>query len=125
VALDVSATAIAALRAAAQDHGLTDRFDARVVDLDRGLPADVLGTCALVICQRFRDPELYPAILGAARVGGLIVVTVLSRVGLTGEAGSFHAGPGELIDAFRRLDAEILRSIESGGEATLVARRVG
>jgi hypothetical protein len=55
----------------------------------------------------------------------VIVVTVLSRVGLSREAGSFHAAPGELIDAFRRPDVEILRSIESEGEATLVARRLG
>jgi len=125
VALDVSATAVAALRSAADDRGLADRIDARVVDLDRGLPADVENDCALVICQRFRDPRLYPAILDAARVGGLIVVTVLSRVGLRGGAGPFHAAPGELLDAFRRSEAEIVRAVEGDGEATLVARRVG
>jgi SAM-dependent methyltransferase len=123
VSLDVSAVAIEALRAAAHSRGLGDRIDARIVDLDRGLPADVNGDCALVICQRYRDPALYPAIADSAVVGGLIVVTVLSRVGLIGEAGSFHAAPGELLDAFRRLDVEILRSVEGEGEATVVARR--
>jgi hypothetical protein len=53
-----------------------------------------------------------------------MVVTVLSRVGHLGEAGDFHAAPGELIDAFRTLDVEILRSVEGDGEATLVGRRI-
>ena len=124
VSLDVSPTAIAALRAAAAHRGLADRIDARVVDLDRGIPADVRVGCALVICQRYRDPRLYPAIVEAAGEGGLIVVSVLSRVGLGTEAGAFHAAPGELIDAFRRPDVEIVRSIERDGQATLVARIV-
>jgi SAM-dependent methyltransferase len=125
VSLDVSATAIGALRSAAAARGLAERIDARQVDLDRGLPADVTAGCALVICQRFRDPRLYPAIMGAAGVGGLIVVTVLSRVGAGEQRGPFHASPGELLDAFDRPEMEILRSIESNGEATLVARRIG
>ncbi len=76
-------SAIDALRRAAGRRGLEHRIDARVVDLDDGLPADVRGLCSLVVCQRFRDPRLYPAIADAARPGGLIVVTVLSAVGLS------------------------------------------
>ena len=122
VALDVSPAAIAALRAAAAAHGLEHRIDARVVDLDDGLPADVHGRCALVICQRFRDPRLYTAIADAAGPGGLVVITVLSAVGAT--AGPHHAPPGELAEAFGALDVEVVRSVEANGEATLVARRL-
>ena len=123
VAIDVSATAIGALRASAAERGLDGRIDARVVDLDDGLPADVADRCTLVICQRFRDPRLYTALAGAAAPGGLIVVTVLSQVGAT-SPGPYHAPPGELAHAFRTLDVEILRVVEEDGEATLVARRL-
>jgi SAM-dependent methyltransferase len=122
VALDVSPAAIAALRAAAAAHGLEHRIDARIVDLDDGLPADVHGRCALVICQRFRDPRLYTAIADAAIPDGLLVITVLSAVGAT--AGPYRAPPGELAEAFGALDVEVLRSVEANGEATLVARRL-
>jgi len=123
VALDVSPAGIAALRAASAAHGLDDRIDARVVDLDDGLPTDVRGRCALVICQRFRDPRLYATIADAARPGGLVVITVLSAVGAA-SAGPYHAPPGELDDAFGALDVEVVRSVEANGEATLVARRL-
>jgi len=123
IALDVSSIAIEALRASATGRELDHRIDAHVVDLDDGLPADVVGRCALVICQRFRDPRLYPALAGAAFRGGLIVVTVLSQVGAS-SPGVHHAPQGELEDAFRPLDVEILRAVEADGEATLVARRL-
>ena len=123
VALDVSPVAIDSLRRSAREALLEHLIDARVVDLDDGLPADVRGMCSLVVCQRFRDPRLYPAIVDAARPGGVIVVTVLSRVGLSRDAGAFHAAPGELVVAFGSLDVDIVRSVEGEGEATLVARR--
>jgi SAM-dependent methyltransferase len=123
VALDASPIAIAALRAAAARHGVGERIDARVIDLDGGLPDDIEARCALVICQRFRDPRLYPSLVQAAEPGGLVVITVLSAVG-TASPGQFHAPAGELTDAFRALDVEVLRSLEQDGEATLVARRV-
>jgi 2-polyprenyl-3-methyl-5-hydroxy-6-metoxy-1,4-benzoquinol methylase len=122
VAFDVSPTAIGALRAAAAARRLDARIDAHVVDLDDGLPADVGGGYALVICQRFRDPRLYAALAGAATPGGLIVITVLSQVGAQ-SPGPHHAPVGELVDAFRALDVEIVRTGEGNGEATLVARR--
>lgn len=122
VAIDVSPAAIGALRASAAARGLDGRIDARVVDLDNGLPADVADRCALVICQRFRDPRLYAALAGAAIPGGLVVVTVLSQVGAT-SPGPHHAPPGELEATFRALDVEIVRAVEEDGEATLVARR--
>ena len=123
IALDVSPLAIGALQAAAQERNLADRIDARVADLDDGLPRDLEGRCALVICQRFRDPRLYPALVAAATPGGLVVVTVLSVVGAE-SAGPFHAPPGELESAFRGLPVEVLRIDEGDGAATLVARRI-
>ena len=123
VALDVSPVAIDALRRSATAHGLADRIDARVVDLDAGIPGDLNARCSLVICQRFRSRDLYPQLVQALTPGGVLVITVLSHVGAL-EPGRFHAAPGELFDAFSALDVEIERSQEAGGEATLAARRI-
>jgi 2-polyprenyl-3-methyl-5-hydroxy-6-metoxy-1,4-benzoquinol methylase len=123
IAIDVSPVAIAALDHAATRLGVTDRIEARVVDLDGGLPGDVAGRCALVVCQRFRDPSIYPDLVTALAPGGVLVLTVLSQVGAV-EPGSFHAPPGELFDHFSPIGGvEIVRGTESDGEATLVARR--
>lgn len=123
VAIDASDVAITALNSAAVRLGMRDRIDSRVVDLDGGLPADMGSRCALVVCQRFRDPELYEQLAYMLEPGGVVVVTVLSQVGLQGESGEFHAPPGELVDAFREFDVSIERHVELDGEATLVARR--
>jgi 2-polyprenyl-3-methyl-5-hydroxy-6-metoxy-1,4-benzoquinol methylase len=125
VALDASEVAITALNSAAVSLGVRDRIESHVVDLDEGLPAELAGTCSLVICQRFRDPRLYEQLVFMAKPGGAVVVTVLSRVGHPEVPGPFHAPPGELVCAFREFDVEILRSVEADGEATLVARRRG
>ncbi len=121
VAIDASDVAITQLNSAAVRLGLRDRIDSRVVDLDAGLPADA-GNCSLVICQRFRDPQLYEQLVYMLEPGGVVVVTVLSAVGLDGEPGEFHAPPGELVCAFRELEVDIERHVELDGEATLVAR---
>ncbi len=123
VALDASEVAITALNGAAVSAGVRDRIESRVVDLDDGLPTDLANSCALVICQRFRDPKLYEQLVYMLEPGGVLVITVLSRVGVNGEAGPFHAPPGDLVCTFRQLDVDILRSVELDGEATLVARR--
>jgi len=123
VALDASPIAIAALRSAASERGLADRIDARVVDLDDGLPVELTGRCALVICQRFRDPRLYGALVDTTAPGGVLVVTVLSVVG-TAAPGEFHAPRGELAAAIGTLDIEVLRDVEGDGVATLVGRRL-
>jgi SAM-dependent methyltransferase len=120
VALDASPVAIASLRSAATERGLT--LDARVVDLDEGLPPDVAGRCALVVCQRFRDPALYPQLVRALAPGGVLVIIVLSQVGAA-SPGPFHAPPGDLSGGFGASGLEILRHDEADGEATLVARR--
>jgi len=123
VALDVSDVAVDATRRAAEMHGVDSMVDCRIHDLDEGLPADVLGECDLVICQRFRRPTLYPKLVGALAPGGIAVVTVLSRVGVEGDTGPFRAPPGDLVDAFRDLSVTIVRHCEADGVATLVARR--
>ncbi|SDF11530.1 class I SAM-dependent methyltransferase [Pseudonocardia oroxyli] len=88
-----------------------------VADLDAWRPPE--GVYALVVCQRFRDPALYPALAAALAPDGLLVVTVLSEV--DDEPGRFRARPGELRTAFGHLD--VLADEERNGEATLVARR--
>ena len=123
IAVDASDVAITALNSAAVQLGVRDRIDSRVVDLDEGLPTDAANDCALVICQRFRAPHLYEQLVYMLEVRGVLVITVLSQVGLDGEAGPFHAPPGELVEAFRGLDVTIERHVELDGEATLVARR--
>lgn len=120
VALDASPVAIAALRSAASERGLT--IDARVVDLDDGLPGDVATGNALVICQRFREPRLYGALAAAVAPGGVLVITVLSEVGAT-LPGPFHAPPSDLMAGFAASGLEIVHHVEAAGEATLVARR--
>ncbi len=123
VAIDASPVAVRRLRDAAVENRVGDRIEARVVDLDDGLPDD-LGQFDVVLCQRFRGIGIYPQLVAASVFGGTIIVTVLSRVGRGHvEIGPFHAPPGELVDAFRDLDVEIVANHESEGEATLVARR--
>ncbi len=123
IALDAASTAIAATQRFAADHGVADLVDARVHDLDEGLPADLAGECSLVVCQRFRDVGLYGQLADALAPDGVLVITVLSRVGHAGEPGPHHADPGELSIAFSQLDVDIVSHHEANGEATLVARR--
>ena len=124
IALDASDVAVTALNTAALLARVRDRIDSRVVDLDLGFPADWANSCSLVICQRFRDPNLYEQLVYMLEPGGVLVITVLSSVGLEGEPGPFHAAPGELVCAFREHDLTVLRSVELDGEATLVGRRI-
>lgn len=123
VALDISDVAISGLNTAALEFGVRDKIDTRVWNISDGLPAHLAGRCSLVICTRFRDPDVYQQLAYMAAPTGLIAITVLSEVGATVDPGPYHATPGELVCAFRDLDVEILRTREADGEATLVARR--
>jgi SAM-dependent methyltransferase len=115
-AADVSRTGLASAKALAAAEGVQNvRF--LEADLDAGLP--VAGPYDLVVCQRYRDPALYPALAAALAPGGLLVLTVLSEVGDSG--GRFRAAPGELTRAFPQL--ETVHHQEGDGEATLLARR--
>lgn len=118
VAVDVSPAGLAAGAALADARGVRVRWVE--ADLDGGFPADH-GTYDLVVCQRFRDPALYPALRAALAPGGLLVLTVLSEVGDDG--GRFRAAPGELLAAFP--DLEVLAHHEGGGEAHLLGRAPG
>jgi SAM-dependent methyltransferase len=123
VALDASPVAIERLREAADQHRVGDRIDARVIDLDHGLPNDI-GQFELVICQRFRNRDIYPQLASATATGGTMLLTVLSQVGRNDvEIGPFHAPPGELLAAFRDVGVDVVAHIERDGEATLVAHR--
>lgn len=90
-------------------------------DLTAGLPTSCAGPYEVVVCQRYRDPALYPALAAALAPGGLLVLTVLSEVGDAG--GPFRAAPGELPAAFPGL--EHLAHEEGDGSATLLARAPG
>jgi SAM-dependent methyltransferase len=108
-AVDASPVGLAALAG-------VDGVRAVLHDLDGGLPAG--GPYDVVVCQRFRDPALYPALRAALAPAALLVITVLSEVGEG--PGPFRAHPGELAAAFAGM--EVLVSREGGGEASLVAR---
>lgn len=114
--LDVSGVAIDRANALAERCGISDgcRFD--VADLDEGLPPG--PPVDVVLCHRFRDPGLYPALAARLRPGGLLAICVLSEVGA--EAGRFRAVAGELVAAF--VELELIASGEGDGEAWLLAR---
>ncbi|MGE3287500.1 MAG: SAM-dependent methyltransferase [Pseudonocardia sp.] len=108
-------------RAAGAGGGAAGRVRWRVHDLDQGLPPGWTGPYDVVVCQRFRDPALYPALRSVVAPDGLLVLTVLSVVG--GRAGPYRAEPGELLAAFPGW--RVLDRTEGGGEAHLLARPPG
>ena len=122
VAIDVADRAIDVLCAAADDTDHAVRITARVVDLEGGLPVDA-STVDVLLCQRFRQPNLYEAFVQVLRPHGIGMVTVLSAVGLDRAPGPFHAPADELRTAFTRADTEVLHSREGGGLASVVFRR--
>ena len=121
VAFDVSPVAISAVVESAAGSGLSDRVDARVIDLDDGLPPEPAAV-DVVVCQRFRQPALYPRLVERLRPDGIGIVTVLSEVGAD-SPGVFHAPPGELLEAFDRPDTDVLHHDERAGQASVVFRR--
>lgn len=117
-AVDVSPVGLAAGRAATD--GAAGAVTWIEADLDDGLPAGVAGgPYDVIVCQRFRDPALYPAMIDALVPGGLLAVSVLSEAGDSG--GAFRAPPGELLAAFGALT--VLHHEEGHGEEGLVALR--
>ncbi len=121
-ALDISPVAVAATRALALRHDVAGRVEASVHDLTAGLP-DGTGRFDLVMCQRYRQPELWPALVDHTVAGGIVVVTVLSTAGRPAP-GRHRAEPGALAAEFGRLSVEIVHHREAAGAATIVARRV-
>lgn len=122
-ALDVSAVAIDALDASADRHDLD--IVGRVHDIDDGLPAD-LTDLAVILCQRYRSPDLYAELPTRLRTGGILILTVLSAVGCAGNPGEFHAPAGELLQAFGATGGaalDVLIHVEGDGQASIVGRR--
>lgn len=122
IALDVSPLAIDRVRSAAHGVGLDDHIDARELDLDNGLPND-LPLADVIVCQRFRHPQLYQSIVEQLRPAGIVIITVLSEVGLPHPPGPFHAPAGELTSAFDRNDLDLVYQREADGAATVMAKR--
>ena len=120
VAIDASPAAIDLTTDAARAAGAGERVEARVVDLDRGIP-DALGDFDVIVCQRFRAVDLYDSFITRLRTGGVCVVTVLSRTGAE-SPGPFHALPGELLTAFTRPGVELVLHAERNGQESVVAR---
>jgi SAM-dependent methyltransferase len=123
IALDVSPVAVDLLGEAAAAAGLTDSIDARVHDTDQGLPSDVTDL-DVIVCQRFRVVALYPEMVDRLRVGGVLILTVLSAVGVDGPPGPFHAPAGELTTTFARDDVDVLFDDERDGTASIVLARI-
>ncbi|CRZ13569.1 class I SAM-dependent methyltransferase [Mycolicibacterium neworleansense] len=114
--LDISSVAIDRAKQSAIRHGVAERCRFDVADLDEGLPSG--PAVDVVLCHRFRDPGLYPALTARLRPGGLLAICVLSEVGA--EPGRFRAAAGELEAAFAGLEG--LAAAEVNGQAWLVAR---
>ena len=115
--VDVSAVAIEQAAQLAARHDVAERCHFTVADLDDGLPAG--PPVAMILCHRFRDPRLYPAIVARLAPGGLLAICVLSEVGA--QPGAFRAAAGELEAAFA--DLQVLAAGEADGQAWLVGRR--
>jgi SAM-dependent methyltransferase len=121
-AVDISPVALRAGADLARRHGVEDRIRWWEHDLDQGLPAPLAGGRTAVICQRFRDPLLYPQMVALLAPGGLLAITVLLRTddSVHARAQPFRAEPGELRSGFDGL--VVLHHAEGDGQATLVAR---
>lgn len=121
-ALDVSPKAAALALEASAAAGVGDRLDVVVQDLDCGIP-ESMDDFDVIVCQRFRDTELYGVLVERLKTGGIAVVTVLSETGVE-SPGAFHAPSGELAEAFDRTDCQVLHHHEAAGTESIVIRRV-
>jgi hypothetical protein len=96
---------------------VADRCHFDVVDLDEGLPAG--PHVDLLACHMFRDRRLDQPMIDRLAPEGILAVATLSEVGSV--PGSFRARPGELREAFARL--ETLAEGEADGIAWFLGRR--
>ena len=129
-AVDISDVAIAALRDAASRRGL--RLDARVLDLERETPA--ADAYDVVVCMRYLQRDLFPALRRALRRGGVLLYETFSRAHVEELGKPFNPAyvldRGELREAFA--DLEVLDYREGvaelghgpSGVASIVARRL-
>ncbi|HSJ82893.1 MAG TPA: class I SAM-dependent methyltransferase [Acidimicrobiia bacterium] len=115
--VDVSPVAIDHARQLAVVSGVADRCHFDVADLDEGLPEG--PHVDLLACHMFRDGRLDQPMIDRLAPEGILAVATLSEVGSA--PGSFRARPGELREAFARLEA--LAEGEADGIAWFVGRK--
>jgi len=120
-ALDVSHEAVRRVDDAARRHEVHERVAATAFDLDRGLPDDAVGF-DIIVCQRFRAPHLYEALIERLVPGGWLIMTVLSETGAA-DPGEFHAPPGELTLFFDRPGCTLVTHHEADGEESIIVQR--
>jgi 2-polyprenyl-3-methyl-5-hydroxy-6-metoxy-1,4-benzoquinol methylase len=119
-AIDVSTEAVRRVTDRASVLGLDRRINASRLDLDDGIPQS-FGHFEVIVCQRFRSPDLYAAIVDRLAPGGIAIVTVLSQTGVD-DPGPFHAPHGELAAAFDRPAVEALFHSAADGEESIILR---
>ncbi|HEX4344489.1 MAG TPA: class I SAM-dependent methyltransferase [Solirubrobacteraceae bacterium] len=129
-AVDVSDVAIARLRAAAAATGL--QVDARAIDLEHdALPAAAYD---VVVCMNYLQRDLFGALGGALRPGGLLLYETFARAHVEKLGRTFNPafvlGHNELLHAFGDLHVvhyrEGVAERRGGprGVASIVARRL-
>jgi tellurite methyltransferase len=129
-AIDVSDVAVEALRGAAAERGL--KVEARTVDLEHDdLPADAFD---VVVCMNYLQRDLFGALAGALRAGGLLVYETFSVAHIEELGRKFNPayvlGRNELLHAFAGLHVVDYRegvAERAGGQrgvASLVAQRL-
>ncbi len=116
-AYDVSCAAVEAARALAASAGCLQRCHITVADLDDGLPPG--DAVDVLLCNMFRAPAQYGAMVDRVARGGLLAVSVLSEVDAA--PGRYRAPAGELTRAFADLD--VIAAGEGDGQAWLLGRR--
>ena len=98
----------------------------RLWDIDDGIPEDI-SNLSVLLCQRFRPPPgLYQEFVERLVVGGILIVTILSSVGLPDgkSPGRFHAPQNELLNAYQgHSKTSILYHHEGHGLASIVVKR--
>ncbi|MEZ4241757.1 MAG: class I SAM-dependent methyltransferase [Myxococcota bacterium] len=114
-AVDISDVALDKARARAEAEGV--HVDWVAGDLDGWEPGE--RAWDVVLCLRFLDRALVPAIRRAVAPGGLLVTEVLTEA----VSRRFGAAPGELLRAY--VDWEVLRYEVHPRTAALVVRRPG
>ncbi len=118
--VDVSPVAIGLARSLVEAHGLAERCQFELFDLDSGLPPG--DPVDLLFCHLFRkSPSLDEPMIDRVAPGGLLAVASLSVVG-SSAPGRFHAPPGELRESFGHLD--VIEEGEGNGMAWILARRL-